>query len=167
MVLRRRCRHLLPARPSRLRYWYGRPPQYHRRKWKHHRRVHLRVGRPDRGVGRAFETFFGRHVANTMANHVAVRDAVGSGARRPFQPLRSGNLRWTYAAALQAGAFVRSEFQVVVSNWTVTGSGRGLLDCRSGQPAHRRRFESSAIYGYVGQSRWKLLRRHDSFHERA
>jgi hypothetical protein len=34
-------------------------------------------------------------------------------------------LRWTYSADLQAGAFVRSEFQVVVSNWTVTGSGRG------------------------------------------
>jgi hypothetical protein len=34
-------------------------------------------------------------------------------------------LRWTYSAALQAGAFVRSEFQVVVSSWTVTGSGRG------------------------------------------
>ena len=34
-------------------------------------------------------------------------------------------LRWTYSAALQAGAFVRSEFQVVVSNWTVTGTGRG------------------------------------------
>src|SRR5580698_868602 len=33
-------------------------------------------------------------------------------------------LRWTYAAALQTGAFVRSEFQVVVSNWTVTGSGQ-------------------------------------------
>jgi hypothetical protein len=34
-------------------------------------------------------------------------------------------LRWTYAAALQVGAFVRSEFQVVVSNWTVTGTGQG------------------------------------------
>ncbi len=34
-------------------------------------------------------------------------------------------LRWTYSADLQAGAFVRSEFQVVVSNWTVTGGGRG------------------------------------------
>jgi hypothetical protein len=33
-------------------------------------------------------------------------------------------LRWTYAAALQAGAFVRSEFQVVVSNWTATGTGQ-------------------------------------------
>jgi hypothetical protein len=36
-------------------------------------------------------------------------------------------LRWTYAAGLQAGAFVRSEFQVVVSNWTVTGTGQGYL----------------------------------------
>jgi hypothetical protein len=34
-------------------------------------------------------------------------------------------LRWTYSADLQAGAFVRSEFQVVVSNWTVTGRGQG------------------------------------------
>jgi hypothetical protein len=34
-------------------------------------------------------------------------------------------LRWTYSAALQAGAFVRSEFQVVITNWTVTGTGQG------------------------------------------
>jgi hypothetical protein len=33
-------------------------------------------------------------------------------------------MRWTYSAALQTGAFVRSEFQVLVSNWTVTGSGQ-------------------------------------------
>jgi hypothetical protein len=33
-------------------------------------------------------------------------------------------LRWTYSAALQAGAFVRSEFQVVVTNWTVSGTGQ-------------------------------------------
>jgi hypothetical protein len=33
-------------------------------------------------------------------------------------------LRWTYAADLQAGAFQRSEFQVAISNWSVTGSNR-------------------------------------------
>jgi hypothetical protein len=33
-------------------------------------------------------------------------------------------MRWTYAAALQVGPFVRSEFQVVVSDWTVTGTNR-------------------------------------------
>jgi hypothetical protein len=33
-------------------------------------------------------------------------------------------MRWTYAAALQVGPFVRSEFEVVVSGWTVTGLNR-------------------------------------------
>ncbi|MGD1092846.1 MAG: hypothetical protein ABSB35_12760 [Bryobacteraceae bacterium] len=33
-------------------------------------------------------------------------------------------MRWTYAADQQAGEFVRSEFQVVVSNWTVTGTNQ-------------------------------------------
>jgi hypothetical protein len=33
-------------------------------------------------------------------------------------------MRWTYAADLQAGSFARSEFQVVVSNWSVTGANR-------------------------------------------
>ena len=31
-------------------------------------------------------------------------------------------VRWTYAADLQPGTYERSEFQVVVSNWTVTGA---------------------------------------------
>jgi hypothetical protein len=34
-------------------------------------------------------------------------------------------IRWTYGADLQAASFQRSEFEVVVSNWTVTGSNRG------------------------------------------
>jgi hypothetical protein len=33
-------------------------------------------------------------------------------------------MRWTYAADLQAGSFVRSEFQVVISSWSVTGTNR-------------------------------------------
>ena len=33
-------------------------------------------------------------------------------------------LRWTYAADLQVGEFVRSEFKAAISNWTVAGSGR-------------------------------------------
>ncbi len=33
-------------------------------------------------------------------------------------------MRWTYAADVQAAAFVRSEFSVAVSNWTVTGTNR-------------------------------------------
>ncbi len=34
-------------------------------------------------------------------------------------------LRWTYSADLQVGAYSRSEFEVVVSNWTVTGTNLG------------------------------------------
>ena len=33
-------------------------------------------------------------------------------------------MRWTYAADLQSGAYVRSEFRVAVSNWQVTGTNR-------------------------------------------
>lgn len=33
-------------------------------------------------------------------------------------------MRWTYAAELQLGAFERSEFDVAVSGWSVTGAGR-------------------------------------------
>jgi len=32
-------------------------------------------------------------------------------------------LRWTYSADLQPGAYLRTEFQVTVSNWNVSGSG--------------------------------------------
>ncbi len=45
-----------------------------------------------------------------------------TGVTIPTNKIRK--LRWTYSADLQAGAFVRSEFAVVVSNWTVTGTGR-------------------------------------------
>jgi hypothetical protein len=40
----------------------------------------------------------------------------------PTQNIRK--MRWTYAADLQTGSFQRSEFQVTVSNWTVTGTNR-------------------------------------------
>lgn len=45
-----------------------------------------------------------------------------SGAPVPTAAIRK--MRWTYAAALQDDQFVRSEFEVRVTNWTVTGSGR-------------------------------------------
>jgi hypothetical protein len=60
-----------------------------------------------------FASLMGTVVGSTDTTPVAV----------PATAIRK--LRWTYAADLQAGAFVRSEFQVTVTNWTVTGSGRG------------------------------------------
>ncbi|HEV2198536.1 MAG TPA: hypothetical protein VGR73_01850 [Bryobacteraceae bacterium] len=49
-------------------------------------------------------------------------DLSGTLVSVPTQGLRK--MRWTYAADLQAARFVRSEFQVAVSNWTVTGTNR-------------------------------------------
>ena len=76
-------------------------------------------------------------------------------------------LRWTYSAALQAGAFVRSEFQVVVSNWTVTGTGQGYSIAG---PGSQRIEDDSSQVQYTGtwaSQRWKLFGRHHSFDERA
>ncbi len=56
-------------------------------------------------------------------------------------------LRWTYAADLQAGAFGRSEFQVVISNWTVTGSGRAYSVAG---PGSRRIEDNAAGLQYSG-----------------
>lgn len=44
------------------------------------------------------------------------------GASVPAGAVRK--LRWTYAADQQTGSYVRGDFQVVVSNWAVTGSNR-------------------------------------------
>ena len=49
-------------------------------------------------------------------------DLSGTMVSIPTQSVRK--MRWTYVAALQSGAYARSEFAVVVSNWSVTGSNR-------------------------------------------
>ncbi len=50
-------------------------------------------------------------------------------------------MRWTYAADLQAGAYARSEYEVVVSDWTVTGTNRIYSVAGPGS----RRIEDDAI----------------------
>ncbi|HYL37170.1 MAG TPA: hypothetical protein VEV17_14735 [Bryobacteraceae bacterium] len=63
-------------------------------------------------------------------------------------PTRSvRKLRWTYSADLQPAAFVRSEFQVVVSNWTVTGTGRPYSIAG---PGSRRIEDQAAGVRYLG-----------------
>jgi hypothetical protein len=49
-------------------------------------------------------------------------DLTGALVSIPTHRIRK--LRWTYAADLQAGSYVRSEFHAVVSSWTVTGTNR-------------------------------------------
>jgi hypothetical protein len=62
-------------------------------------------------------------------------------------PEKIRKLRWTYAADLQTGAYARTEFQVVVSNWAVTGTNRAYSVAGAGS----RRFEDhSTEVSYIG-----------------
>jgi hypothetical protein len=56
-------------------------------------------------------------------------------------------MRWTWAADLQPASFIRTEFQVVVSQWTVTGGAR--LYSVAG-PGSRRIEEDDAAVVYTG-----------------
>lgn len=56
-------------------------------------------------------------------------------------------MRWTYAAALQVGTFARSEFEVVVSSWSVTGTN-GTYSVAG--PGSRRAEDDSVEMGYNG-----------------
>lgn len=63
----------------------------------------------------------------------------------PTQKVRK--MRWTYSAALQDGAFARSEFSVRVSAWSVGGSGRTY---RVAGPGSRRVEDEDAGLTYGG-----------------
>jgi hypothetical protein len=60
---------------------------------------------------------------------------------------RVRKMRWTYSAELQPGAFQRSEFQVVVSNWTVTGTKQSY---QVAGPGSRRFEDTSTDVHYTG-----------------
>lgn len=76
------------------------------------------------------------------------------GRRVPTENVRK--LRWTYAAALQERHFERSEFEVVVERWTVTGSNRAY---RVAGPGSLRVQDDSANCSYSGE--W--LREHGNY----
>src|SRR5580692_730783 len=60
-------------------------------------------------------------------------------------------VRWTYAADLQAGTFARSEFEVVVSGWTATGTN---LNYSVAGPGSLRFDDFSGAMTYMGA--WSL-----------
>lgn len=72
-----------------------------------------------------------------------LRDA--GGALVPMQKVRK--MRWTYGADFQQGAFGRSEFSVRLTNWSVTGTGRGY---QVAGPGSRRIEENDARVQYTG-----------------
>src|SRR5215471_3993993 len=62
-------------------------------------------------------------------------------------------LRWTYAADLQASTYARTEFQVQVTNWTVTGTNRAYSVAG---PGSRRLEDDSPELNYTGT--WTMTR---------
>lgn len=56
-------------------------------------------------------------------------------------------MRWTYAADLQPGAYQRSEFQAVISDWAVTGQNRAY---QVAGPGSRRIEDHAAAISYTG-----------------
>ena len=66
-------------------------------------------------------------------------DLTGTLESIPTNSIRK--MRWTYAADLQSGAYERSEFEVVVSSWTVTGTNLGYSVAGTGS----RRVEDDAL----------------------
>jgi hypothetical protein len=56
-------------------------------------------------------------------------------------------MRWTYSAALQSGNFERSEFEVQITDWSVTGTNRGYKVAGSGS---RRQEDDAPAISYNG-----------------
>lgn len=84
-----------------------------------------------------------------ILNFADLRDV--HGVQVPTRSVRK--LRWTYAAAWQDGAYERSEFEVRVTNWTVTGEGRPY---RVAGPGGRRIEDDSREIQYTGE--WEVAR---------
>ncbi len=78
-------------------------------------------------------------------------DLAGPAFAIPTNNIRK--MRWTYAADLQAAAYDRSEFEVVVSDWTVTGTNRIYSVPGPGS----RRIEDNA-FGVIYSSGWTETR---------
>ena len=68
-------------------------------------------------------------------------------------PNKIRRLRWTYAADLQPASYARSEFQVQMTNWTVTGNNRVYSVAGSGS---RRLEDDSSAMIYSGP--WTMSR---------
>jgi hypothetical protein len=66
---------------------------------------------------------------------------------RPVPTQKVRKMRWTYSAAMQTGAYERSEFAVQVTNWTVSGTNRAY---RVAGPGSRRIEDSAKQVSYFG-----------------
>jgi len=83
---------------------------------------------------------------NVNLNFANLTDSNGA-AIPPSTMMSVRKLRWTWAADMQAASFQRSEFSVVVSNWTVSGNG---MQYQVAGPGSRRIEDDSAALSYNG-----------------
>ncbi|HTU48146.1 MAG TPA: hypothetical protein VMF91_24005 [Bryobacteraceae bacterium] len=77
---------------------------------------------------------------------------VDSDTQEQIPTNRVRKLRWTWAADMQPGSYEQAEFQVTLSNWTVTGNNRQYSVAG---PGSRRIEDSDAAVAYNG-SAWAL-----------
>jgi len=73
-------------------------------------------------------------------------DDTGATVPVPMNAVRK--MRWTWAADLQAGNFMRSEFAATVSNWTVNGANRAY---QVAGPGSWRVEDDDVVIGYTGE----------------
>jgi hypothetical protein len=80
---------------------------------------------------------------NVQLDFSALKDVTGAAV--PTTSVRK--MRWTWAADLQTGNFARSEFSVVVTNWSVTGTN---VQYSVAGPGSRRIEDDSPAVAYQG-----------------
>jgi len=83
---------------------------------------------------------------NLNFSSISGLDQTGATVPVPMNAVRK--MRWTWAADLQPGNFVRSEFAVTVSGWTVSGAN---LNYQVAGPGSWRVEDDDASIGYAGQ----------------
>jgi hypothetical protein len=83
---------------------------------------------------------------NLNFSSITGQDPTGATVPVPMNAVRK--MRWTWSADLQPGNFARSEFEVLVSNWTVSGSNRAY---QIAGPGSWRVEDDDASIGYTGE----------------
>lgn len=97
-------------------------------------------------------TFSGGAFPATYQITINFGNLVDSDTQEQIPTNRVRKLRWTWAADMQPGSYEQTEFQVILSNWTVTGNNRQYSVAG---PGSRRIEDSDAVVAYSG-SAWAL-----------
>lgn len=100
-----------------------------------------------------FTMFSGGAFPTTYQISIDFGNLVDSNTQAQIPTNRVRKLRWTWAADMQLASYEQSEFQVVLSNWTVTGNNRQYSVAG---PGSRRIEDTDPSVTYSGSS-WALM----------